>query len=498
MPSIRKTKTSSGATAVQVVRYERRKVVVLRHIGSGKTADAIAPLVLRAQDWIMRGMAQSSLFHTRPEDDRVSLASLRHLGTTHAFAREILLAATERCGFGALHDPLLLDLALMRIIEPASKLRTIELLERYFAIRYSERSVYRALPGFKKKKALAETLAMAYAKETLSADLSLVLYDVTTLYFESFVADELRVPGFSKDHKSNQPQIVVGLLVTKEGFPLGYEVFKGNTFEGKTMLPVLESFARAHGVDTPTVVADAAMISRENVSALTKRGLSYIVGARMANAAPTMVTAVSAALGQKDGALTRLATDHGDLVCDFSAKRYRKDKAEMEKQVAKANELVGKGEPGKRAKFIAKEAGAETYTLNNALVEKTKLLLGVKGYYTNIPVTTLSNRAVVDRYHDLWNVEASFRMAKSDLATRPIFHHKEDSVRAHMVVCFVALAVGKSIERGAGLSLRRFVDAIWSITDARIEDTATGKTFVLRSPVDTETQRMLKKLGLSY
>jgi len=497
MPSIRKTKTGSGATAVQVVRYAQRKVVILKHCGSGKTEDEIAALIAHGEEWIARGMPQQSLF-VPSEKETVSLASLQHLGTTHRFARDILLAALARCGFDTLHDPLLCDLALMRLIEPASKLRTITLFNRYFAIAYSERTVYRALHEMAKRKGDAEKIAVAFAKEKLSSDLALVLYDVTTLYFETFETDELRVPGFSKDNKSQQPQIVVGLLVTREGFPLGYEVFKGNTFEGHTMLPVLEQFATTHGVTTPTVVADAAMISRENVAKLKEKGLSYIVGARLANAPPRIIEKISATLEAKDGAMTRISTDHGDLVCDFSAKRYRKDKHEAEKQIGKAKALVEKGEPGKRAKFVMKEDDKETYVLNDALVAKATLLFGVKGYYTNIPEGTLSDNEVIARYHDLWNVEASFRMAKHDLATRPIFHRKEEAIRAHMVVCFVALALGKSIELSTGLSIRRFIDGLWNVTDARIVDTATGKEFLLRSPVDNAMKGMLKTLGVSY
>jgi transposase len=207
---------------------------------------------------------------------------------------------------------------------------------------------------------------------------------------------------------------------------------------------------------------------------------------------------VSALLAQKDGATTRIATEHGDLVCDFSAKRYRKDKYEMEKQITNAEALIAKNEPGKRAKFIAREDDKETYALNDALVEKTTLLLGVKEYYTNIPEGTLSNKDVVLRYHDPWNVEASFRMSKSDLATRLIFHHKEDAVRAHMVVCFVALAVGRYLERATRLSLRSVRDALWSVTDAQIFDAVTKETIILRSEVNEGVVAILKKLGLSH
>lgn len=492
MLSIRKTKTASGATAVQVVRYEKRKVVVMKHVGSAKTASEIAALVESADRWRAQKTAQSTLFPNEPRRT-IALSTARYRGAAHTLAHEILEHAAIYCGFAHLAEPLLLDLAYMRLIEPSSKLRSIELLDRYFGIRYARRTVCRALPNLAKRKAEVEAIAVAHAKNILSSDLSLVLYDCTTLYFETFRSDDLRVPGFSKDNKPQQPQIVVGLLVTREGFPLGYEVFKGNTFEGHTMLPVLERFAKAHGVTLPCVVADAAMISRENVRKLVQGGFSYIVGARLANCSPKVVTALASALGRKDGAHTRLATEHGDLVCSFSAKRYRKDKAEMEKQIARAEALVAKKEPGRRARFV-KKSSDEAYELDEVLRVKAQALLGIKGYYTNIPKETLGDKGVIERYQDLWRVEAAFRMSKHDIATRPIFHRTGEAIRAHLLICFVALAMGRHLEMTTGLSIRRIVDLLWEVTDARIVDTVTNETITLRSELGSDVRELLKKL----
>lgn len=494
MPSIRKTKTASGATAVQVVRYENRKVVVMKHVGSGKTKEEIAALIESAASWLAQETRQRALF-ARDEERRVlTLAHARYVGVTHRFIYAVLAAVSKKLRFDALKSPLLLDLACMRVVEPASKLRSIELLKRYWNISYAESTVYRVLPALSKRKTEVEAIAVAWALSGLSSDLSLVLYDVTTLYFETFESDDLRTPGFSKDGKPMQPQIVVGLLVTREGFPLGYEVFKGNTFEGKTMLPVLLSFAKTYGVATPTVVADAAMISRENVGNLTTHGFSYIVGARLANCSPRMIEKVSSALSGRDGATIRIATDHGELVASFSAKRYRKDKAEMERQIAKAEALVSRGETGKRAKFVKKAEGGK-YALDDALRKKALSLLGIKGYYTSIPEKELSDDAVIARYHDLWHVEQAFRMSKSDLATRPIFHRTEDAIKAHLLVCFIALAIGKHMEIVTGLSLRKIVDLLFGVTEAHIVDTTTTETFTLRSEPSADVSNILKKLG---
>lgn len=493
MPSIRKTKTASGVTAIQVVRYENRKVVVMKHIGSGKTKEELDALVESAESWLAGETMQQTLFG-KTVRRTLSLAHARYVGVTHHFAYRALAAVAEKLGFTALNSPLLLDLAFMRILEPSSKLRAIELLKRYFSISYAESTVYRVLPTLSKRKADAEAVAVAWAKRGLSSDLSLVLYDVTTLYFETFEADDLRTPGFSKDGKSMQPQIVVGLLVTRDGFPLGYEVFKGNTFEGHTMLPVLLSFAKAHAVTTPTVVADAAMISRENVNKLMEHGCLYIVGARLANASPSVIKQVADTLGGKDGATIRIKAAHGELIAAFSAKRYRKDKAEMERQIAKAESLIAKGESGKRAKFVKKREG-EGYALDEALKKKAASLLGIKGYYTNIPKERMDDDAIIARYHDLWHVEQAFRMSKSDLLTRPIYHRREDAIKAHLLICFVALALGKHMELVTGLSLKRIVDLLFCVTEAHIVDAATKETFVLHSEPSGDVDNVLKKLG---
>ena len=325
-------------------------------------------------------------------------------------------------------------------------------------------------------------------------DLSLVLYDVTTLYFETFKEDdELRKRGFSKDRKEGQPQIVIGLLVTNDGFPVGYEVFEGNKFEGHTMLPALKAFTVTHKVETPTVVADAAMISLENVKALTTEGYRYIVGARLANGSADILAAVGAAK-KEDGTLVRLETGRGDLLCAFSSVRYRKDKHEMDKQLARAEQLIQKKIPGKKVKFVT--GSAETYTLNEELKTKAETLLGWKGYYTNISETTLSSAEVVAQYQRLWKVEQAFRMAKSDLETRPIFHYKEDSVRAHVLICFVALCVGKYLEIKTGQSLRDVRDVLWSVADAHVTDTKTGENFALRSEPSDGVKKLLEAVGL--
>lgn len=495
MASIRKTRTASGATAVQVVRYVNRRVVVLKHVGSAHDQAGIDQLVRHGLAWY-EAQAPGALFPD-PTGPALVAEGTEFLGAWHTFAHEFLRKVAEHCGLLALGDAMLLDLAIIRLVEPASKLRSLWLLGEHFDVHHARRSFYRRLPHMAGLKAHAEEIAVHYARNTLCDDLSLVLYDVTTLYFETFTADELRIPGFSKDNMPQQPQVVVGLLVTRTGFPLGFEVFPGNTFEGKTMLPILETFVAKHGVRTPTVVADAAMLSQDLLKEIAGRGMSYIVAARLAGSARTVIDQVSSALGQQNGRTIRLPGPHGDMVCSFSAKRYKKDKHTLDKAIAKAELLVGKGEPGRRAKFVRTKA-KEGYQLDQERIDRARLLLGVKGYCTNIPEAQLDNATVIARYHDLWHVEKAFRMAKSDLATRPIFHFEAQAIRVHLLICFVALVMARSMELRTGQPFRQIMDAIWKVTDARLHNPVTGQHSVIRSPLPQQAIDIMASMGMSY
>src|SRR5690606_19167859 len=149
-----------------------------------------------------------------------------------------------------------------------SKLRSVALIEEYFGLKYRRQAYYESAPKWLSLKSKAESIAVKFARSHYGFDYSLVFYDVTTLYFETFEADDLRKNGFSKDNKSQQPQILIGLMVSKEGLPVAYDVFAGNTFEGHTFIPIIERFILKNDIRSFTVVADAAMISSENSEAL--------------------------------------------------------------------------------------------------------------------------------------------------------------------------------------------------------------------------------------
>ena len=480
--SVRVTKTASGARAVQVVEYRERKVHICKHVGSAHSDRELKRLRATAAAWMLAHPPQAQLFPTHTDASRFLLHEYEYRGVHFAYAYEFLYRLCERFGFCALKDNILIDLVIMRVFEPASKLRSLALLSKHFSIDHSELTLYRHLRRFPSLKQTVEEKIVAVAKIEFGFDFSFVLYDVTTLYFETFKSDTLRKPGFSKDNKPQQPQIVVGLMVTPQGFPVSYEVFAGNTFEGATFLPSILAFKTLHNIEKLTIVADAAMLSLENTRKLVEHHLTYIVGARLGNISSDLLETIDTGLLRADGKTMRTKTPHGTLVLGFSKKRYAKDLSDMNKQIEKAKLQVQT--PGKirRAKFVS--TVGEKVSLNEALIAGRKKLLGVKGYYTNLE--GVPDADIIAHYHSLWHVEQAIRVAKSDIVSRPIFHRKADSIKAHMLICVMALAISKYIEIKSNRSIRSVLDLCRNITDATLVHRATGESTTMRSPVSDE------------
>ena len=170
-------------------------------------------------------------------------------------------------------------LVLARIIEPSSKLDSLRVLDEAGVTPASYRTLKRRLPAYAAEE-WRQRLSQACAAHARLGPASLVLYDVSTLYFETDQGDGFREPGFSKERRL-EPQITIGLLTGQDGFPLMVTAFEGNRAETKTMLPVIEKFMAAHRLPDVTVVADAGMISEANQKAIEAEGLSFILGMKI-------------------------------------------------------------------------------------------------------------------------------------------------------------------------------------------------------------------------
>ena len=280
---VRQKKNQSGLVSVQVIDKSRGKYRVVKTIGSSLLPEEIMTLVLKGEAWIQErsGMAELDFEQVDELFDQflTSISSIRIIGPS------LLLGGIfDAIGFNAIPDELFRKLVLARLCYPVSKLKTSEYLRRYEGYIIDEDQIYRYLDKLNKmQKRQIQCISYKHTLQVLNQQISVVFYDVTTLYFEIKQEDELRKPGFSKDGKHQNPQILLGLLVSAGGYPLAYDIFQGSKFEGHTMMPVLNLFRRKYKLNGLAVVADAGLLSAGNIDALRLNGYQYILGARLKN-----------------------------------------------------------------------------------------------------------------------------------------------------------------------------------------------------------------------
>ena len=301
---------------------------------------------------------------------------------------------------------------------------------------------------------------------------------MSTLYFETGVQDELRTPGFSKDGKAAESQIVLGLLVSADGYPLSYSIFNGAQYEGRTMIPVIDDFIQRFNIKDFVVVADSGLLNKTNVELLRQAGYKYILGARIKKESATVIEWI---LSQEKttGVYHEYKRDNGErLVIGYSEQRAKKDAHNREKGIERLRKAYGTGVLTKASinkrgynKFLSISKDVEV-VINNTEIEKDKKWDGLKGYVTN---TDLDAEKVVAQYHSLWYVERAFRVTKGNLEARPIFHFTEKRIEAHICICFIAYKVYKELQRiidlqgGINLSVDRVLDIAKTIPTIKIQ-----------------------------
>lgn len=476
MAFIRKVKTSSGATAVQIAQKAHGKIVRIDHIGSAHSQEDLETLFALARKRLLGG--QQPLFAESPQFKVRLQQAVSHL------LLEVLTEQYNYLGFNQLGDDIFTYLCIARIVEPTSKLDSIRVLGELGVTGLSKNRLYRCLNQIiaKDYRSTLVSRCLAYA----ASGITLVLYDVTSLYFEIQEEDAYRKSGMSKERRL-EPQIIVGLLVDQTGFPLGLHSFEGNTAETNTILPVIEEFKQQHKLSNITVVADAGMLSRKNLEALSIAGCTYIVGSRLQKI-PYDIAQYKKTKELSDKQIITMELEEGQrIIYQYRAKRAALDLRNIEKQVSKAEKIINGTTTHKRAKFLSIKM--QEKALNRALIDKAKLLAGIKGYVTNL---TVPDEQVIVSYHQLWHVEQSFRMSKSDLKARPIFHHKRDSIEAHLTVVLAALAIGKVIEKSTGMSIKRFVRTLRPVRSGVV--LINDKAYEAEAEISTEVKSLMHKL----
>ena len=471
--------------------YGERSIV--KHVGSASSPNQTELLHQKALAECERLKLEirPTLFPLTEEKEKAKLVSWRVTGFHQIFG-----LVYDRIGFPQNH---LRDLAVARIVYPRSKLATARYLEQYLGISLSEDKIYRFLDTLNKGE--LTQIAFNFVRKKNGNSMALVFYDVTTLYFETNDEDSLRKRGYSKDHKNDLPQIVIGLFVDKDGYPFDFDFYDGKTFEGHTFSVAVDNLVKKYQLKNLVVVADAGMLSEQNINFLETLKLNYIVGARLKGMSEKFKIQIFSRDFTKNH-VQELSVS-GDaanqktkrLIIDYSDKRAKKDRFNREKLVKVLEAKISSKKPlTKRSKYLLVRGRDQILGIDQVKVDLDQRHDGLKGYWTNLK-TEIKSPQIIDQYHNLWKVEKAFRMSRSDLLERHIFNRREKRITGHILICFSSLLVMKETERllkEINISLASSIELLGKIGQGEMR---LGKiTMPIESDLTPETDKILNHI----
>ena len=450
---IRRKPNKSGSTSVQIVSKDSGKYKVIQSLGSARDQFGIADLENKAQLAIIELTRQPKIDFLADRNEKVLLdfilngeITIRQVGP-----ERILGSIFDEIGFGAIKQKLFRHLVIGRVCFPGSKLKTSRYLNMYLGVTYPVGRIYRFLDKLKDSlQTQAEDISIKHTKSLFKDDISIVFYDVTTIYFEASQPDEWRKAGFSKDGKHQNPQLLLGLLVSEGGYPLAYSIHEGNSYEGNTLIPVLDAFKKRLNLDQITVIADSGLLSKNNLEQIEKLEYTYIIGARLKNESDALKQQILALPKTENSVSEVLRPDGRRLIVSWSESRSKNDAQNREKGLEKLKKACSSGKLTKANinqrgynRFLTLE-GEIKVTVDDEKVADDAKWDGLKGYITN---TKLSDKEVISNYNQLWAIEKAFRISKTDLKIRPIYHRLQKRIEAHICISFCAYKLYKELER---------------------------------------------------
>jgi transposase len=505
---IRRKQNTSGSTSVYILEKQNGKQVLIKSMGSASTESSIVHLESLARKEVERLTGQRDLAFEYEQDEqhvdfiRESIQSVRIVGT-----ELVLVKIYNEIGFNQIPDTLLRHLIISRLLYPGSKLRTVEYLSRHYQEHYAISSVYRYLDQLNQgHKQQLQLISYQHTLRLFDGVLSAVFYDVSTLYFEASREDELRKLGFSKDGKPHCPQIILGLLVSSGGYPLAYEMFEGNKYEGETLIPVLEHFNEKYNPGKLVVVADAGLLSKNNIEQLTNNRYEFILGARCKSETKELKCQI---LSKKWGnGITHEFEKEKliKLIVGYSDKRAKKDIQNRNNGIKRLEKRIRSGKLTKDSinnrgynKFL-KIDGNATISLDLEKIKDDSKWDGLKGYITN---SSLNPQMIIDQYKQLWHIEKAFRISKTDLKVRPVYHRKASRIESHLLIAFCSYKLYKELERQlyekqTSLSPEKALDILKSIYGVKTILPASNKQVEIVMAKTKEQKDLLSAFNIKF
>jgi transposase len=415
--------------------------------------------------------------------------------------------------------------AMQRLIDPKSKIATYKGQSFYWGMpEVKLETIYRSLEVLADNKDKIETHLYENTKR-IRGSMDVIFYDVTTFAFQSVEQDDIRDFGFSKDQKFKEVQVVLGLFIDAEGLPIGYDLFPGNTFDGKTLVPALNQLKAKCNIRRVIIVADRGINSKINLYEIKEAGYEYIVAAKLKNmnAAVKKATFDNAgykAIGDDKDALSIksipydniVELDDGSkailnekLVLTYSSKRARKDAADRERLVSKAMKLLDNPaiiaqnlkQGGRKYIKSSKKGETQDYELNKKLIEENSKY---DGYYgVQCSSLEMDEQDIYSAYHSLVAIEDCFKTMKSTLEVRPVFHWTPKRIRGHFVSCYIAFFMGRMLEimlakNNMPASPERIMDSIVDAVVCSFE--VNGKRYYLKCKTNETAEHIFSVTGI--
>lgn len=496
---VRKKPNKSGLVSIQVIDKSSGKYKLLKTIGSSRDPFEIKRLVSKAEQYIEQVTGLQELdfnnYESMYQQVLSSITSHKLVGVDLVLGRVF-----DQIGFNRIEDELFRDLVLYRLVYPKSKLKTSEYLYRFAQKAYSKDDIYRYMDKlYNTQKELVQQISYEHTLSVLANGIQVVFYDVTTIYFEADYEDDLRKTGFSKEGKHQNPQIVLGLLVSEGGYPLAYDIFEGKQYEGHTMLPVLNRFRERYKLQRLTVIADSGLLSKANIDELLANQYEFILGARIKSEKQQVKDRILD-LKLSNGQSAVIEKEGLKLIVTYSDNRAKKDRHNREKGLKRLEKSLAKGQLTKSSinkrgynKFLEMD-GQVKIRINKQKIEEDQKWDGLKGYLTN---STLATDRILANYRQLWMIERAFRIAKTELRIRPVFHYKQRRIEAHICLNFVAYKVYKELERllrekNSDLSPEKVIEIIQSIyeVEAKSPQNKVYRKVVLTSEEHLKVQKL--------
>ena len=476
---IKRKKNRSGTISVVVAEKTRGHYKELTTIGVASNDEELKKYEAQGREWMEKEKTrrhprldlfgeESQQLEEEIESTRKFISQIKNISINGADL--ILDKVFESIGFDRIEDSVFRSLVKSRLSCPVSKAATVEYLKNHFDEDVSLSKIYRYMDKLRDSQhELVQDISVLHTMKILGGMVGVLFYDVTTVYFEADREDDLRKTGFSKEGRHKDPQIILGLLVSSGGYPLAYCIHEGNKYEGHTMLPVIHDFVDRYGLDDFIVVADSGLMNKDNIEELEANGYRYIIGARIKTESKEIKEWI---LSQPKVDCKMVCYDKGGgrrLLVGYTEDRAKKDRYNREKGLRRLEKAYRRGtltkeNVNKRGynKFL-KMDGDIKVSIDYQKLDEDSLWDGLKGYLTNAPIP---DQEVYQAYHNLWHVERAFRIAKSKIEIRPMFHFTRKRIEAHVCICFVALKVYKELERLLKLSkINMSVDKVLAMAE---------------------------------